>query len=196
MKNALLLIAATAIAGCGTASSVRVSVPTVERVAFQFLDERPAEDRISRQEESSSGVTSFYGDETLSPPAPDLFKSYLAANLNQALSGKMVKLTGFSVSASDPKASINPDNFNNATRSVPNANPLAALLAAPLILGIESIKSQKFVSVQIRSSVDNQEFSSQCSDNFRGRATEDNIKDVVVSCLEKIGGDIKVAYTR
>ncbi|MDD5249116.1 MAG: hypothetical protein PHY45_09030 [Rhodocyclaceae bacterium] len=147
-------------------------------------------------EESVFGVTSFYGDETLSPAAPDLFKSYLAVNLNEALSGKSVKLTAFSVSASDPKASLDGKNFNNAAGSVPNANPLGVMLAAPLILGIESIKSRKQVVVQIRAAVSDQEFSSQCSNSFRGRATEDNIRSVVLACLEQISGDIRVTYAR
>lgn len=196
MKKALLVIAAAVLVGCGTASSVRVNVPTSDRVTFQFSDERPTEDRKSRLEKSRSGVTSFYGDETLLPAAPDLFKSYLAANLNGVLSGKTVKLSVFSVSASDPRVSIDGERLDNASRSVQNANPLSMMLAVPLILGIESIKSHKLVSVRILSLVDEQEFSSQCSDSFQGRATENNIQTVVLTCLEQIGHDIRTTYSR
>lgn len=191
MKRAISIFAAVVLASCGTTSSVRVNFSVSDSMAFQLFDARPDEERKSRTEESTGGVTSFYGDEKLSPSAPDLLKSYLTANLADKLSGKVVKLKAFNVSAFDPKVTIDSTRFSNAVNSVPNANPLGVMLAAPVIFGIESIKSQKYVSVNIHGSVDEKEYSSQCSNSFRGRVTEDNVRSVVLTCLEQFSGDIE-----
>jgi hypothetical protein len=195
LKTLFLILIAAVLSACGTTSSVRVMVPVMERVAFNFSDARPPEERRSRIEESKFWTTSYYADETLSPAAPELFKHFLAAKLNDALSGRSVKLIEFSVMASDPRVFIN-NNIDLAAGFTPKPNPLGVMLAAPFILGIESIKSQKRVAVKIRAAVNEQEFSSQCSGAFRGRATEENIRSIVLDCLQKISGDIGAIYIR
>lgn len=193
MKNVLLFLVPILLAGCGTTSFVRLDIPAADHVAFRFEDDRPPEERKSRVDETSFSVTRFYGDENLSPAAPEIFRSYLAENLGKVLAGKDVKLTTFLVSASDPRVSIDGQGFNNAAHSAPNANPAGVVLAAPLILGIESIKSQKLVSVSIHGSVNDREFSKECSGTFRGRATESNVREVVLDCLKEFAGVIETA---
>lgn len=196
MIQILIAILFLLLSGCGATSSVRINVSTTEKVNFKYVDERPMEERASRVEESRFSKNSFYGDENLMPSPSDLFRAYMASNAGEALSGKTVKLTTFLVSAADPHVSIDGNNFQNAARSVPNANPLGVALAAPLILGIESIKSQKMVSVSIRGTVDEREFSSFCSGDFRGRVTEDNVRTVMLTCLERVAAEIKGNYPK
>ncbi len=191
VRNTPIVLLALAVASCGTTSSVKLSIAPPERINFQFSDERPIGERISRTQDSEAGTTSYYGDESISPSPPDLFKSYMAKNLSELLSNKNVKLTSFLVSASDPRLAIDPDRYFDAVNSVPNANPLGAILALPLILGIESIKSQKIVSVHIRGALNDQEFSTVCSDSFRGRATENNVQTVILACLDKVADGIR-----
>lgn len=191
MKNIIAALVTIILTACGTASSVRVGVAPYENVTFDFVDSRPLKERPSQTVDSPVGLTSWFGDDKLIPAPPDLFKSYMAAKIGDVLTGKTVTLTAFRVTAANPNASLDATRLQMAGGSVPNANPVGLLLAAPVILGIESIKGEKMVIVDIRGNVSGQEFSSICSDFFRGRTTEDNIRSVMLSCLDAAAGKIK-----
>jgi hypothetical protein len=196
MKRAAIILAAlaTTLTGCGTASSVSTGIPVADHTDFQFYDERPYEERSSRhyKAEAKRVTVYVYGDETLKPPAPDTFKSYLAKDLNSVLSGKTVKLTKFTATVYLPDPSINTDS--NHPADFPAL--LGSIVAVPLILGIDSATDKKLVTVDIRSVVDDREYMSSCSNYFLGSVSEENIRSVILTCLKRIHGDIETAYTQ
>jgi hypothetical protein len=162
-----------------------------ESVTFRFADSRPAEERVTRRNESSSGTKTIFGDSDITPPPPAIIRGYFARHIGELLKDKTVALNEFRVSAFDPAVSLDRNRFESSAQSVPNASAGGILLAAPLILGIESMKSEKTITVVIRGTVNGKDFSSFSSEGFRGRATEQNVQSMIVAALERAVDDIK-----
>ena len=171
---------------CGTTPSVAVKLTVPATTSFSFSDDRPADQRTSHKDSSSTGTTTFYADDNLSPSSAGLFKATLEKRLSKSLAGRRVVLNGFVVYVSDPAVSIDADRYATTVNTVPNASLSGAVLALPLILGIESIKSQKVVNVEIRGRLDDEEFVSLHSERFRGRVTEENVRSTLLGALEQV----------
>jgi len=188
-----------AVAACGTTSEVRLATPVQQATSFQFVDERPADNRASSVAQGAAGTSTFYGDDNLSPSAPELTKAWLQKAYGSQLSGKTVTLRLFVVSVFDPGAVIDEKQFDAATRtarqSVPGYNPgagaLGALLARPIIYGIESMKTQKSIHVRIEGQIDEQRFSVIHAEQVRGRVTERNVVNTVSRGLDRLVGELK-----
>jgi hypothetical protein len=103
------------------------------------------------------------------------------------------------VSVFDPGAVIDEKQFDAATRnarqSVPGYNPaagaLGALLARPIIYGIESMKMQKSIYVRIEGEVDERRVSVIHAEQVRGRVTERNVVNTITRGLERLVGELK-----
>lgn len=162
-----------------------------EIVTFRFSDSRPAEEKVTRRDETTSGTRTVFGDSDLTPPPPAIIRGYFASHLAELLKDRSLTLNEFRVIAFDPAVSLDRDRFANTAQSVPNASPGGILLAVPLIYGIESMRSEKTITVVIRGTVDGKEFSSFSSEGFRGRATEQNVQSMIVAALERAVEDIK-----
>ena len=115
------------------------------------------------------------------------------------LSGKTVTLRLFTVSVFDPGAVIDEKQFDAATRtarqSTPGYNPaagaLGALIARPIIYGIESMKAQKSIYLRIEGQIDEQRFSVIHAEQVRGRVTERNVVNTITRGLERLVGELK-----
>jgi hypothetical protein len=188
-----------ALVACGTTSEVRVAAPVQQATSFDFRDERPADNRASNVAEGMAGTSTFYGDDKLSPSAPELTQAWLQKAFGSELAGKTVTLRLFTVSVFDPGAVIDEKQFDAATRnarqSVPGYNPaagaLGALLARPIIYGIESMKMQKSIYVRIEGEVDERRFSVIHAEQVRGRVTERNVVNTITRGLERLVGELK-----
>jgi hypothetical protein len=185
MKACLMFVAAVLVAGCGTTGSVALSIPQTVAPSFQLQDERPLEQRTSHTDAAPSGTTVFYGDDNLSPGGAEIVRRALANGAGRELSGKTVKLLQLFVYVSEPSVSLDGGRFGTAASSVHNASPVGVVLAAPVILGIENLKSQKTVNVVIRGSVGDAVFVADQAQRFRGRVTEANIQSVLVLALDQ-----------
>ena len=80
------------LSACGATSDVRIATPMQDVTAFTFLDERPSDNRASRIDEGVAGTSVFYGDDNLSPAAPELMKTWLYKAMSSELAGKTVTL--------------------------------------------------------------------------------------------------------
>src|SRR5713226_6028473 len=97
--SGFLSFALVALLGaCGATSEVRIATPIQDVTSFKFLDERPDDNRASRIAEGVAGTSIFYGDDKLSPPAPELMKTWLFKSMSSELAGKAVTLRLFTVS--------------------------------------------------------------------------------------------------
>jgi hypothetical protein len=170
------------LAGCGTTKSVAIDIPISNEQSFTFVDERPADQRISRREVSNNGDTHFYADDNLTPPPAEILRRVFMNRASQLLKGRTVTLTEFDVHVTDPDVSLNSNAFYAATT---NTSAAGSVLAAPVILGIESIKSYKAVTVEIRGKIDSTELFAYHSDEFRGRVSEDDIRSVIFVALDQ-----------
>ncbi len=146
----------------------------------------------SRAESVGGDANVFYGDDNLSPSLVNLFKTTLQKQLSSDLDGKNVVLTGFVVSVRVPSASVDSAKFEAGANSIPNASAASRILVAPVILGIETISSQKSVTVLIHGRVDNKEFRTFYFKDFRGRVTEDNMKFTITGALDQLVSDIRM----
>ena len=220
-----LLIAVAVLAGCNTAPPLappslplsppldahsysedpkggdlyNLDMPAAGRIDFQFLDERP--DRLKKswwwEEDVGYEFFAFYGDDSFSPSVASIFKSYLAANLNPELSGKTVKLIHLSVvaRAEDVRKKCEEKHPKNPNVCYGNGNLIGAIVA-PIVAVVAGAFEPIVVTVNIRNSVDEKEFAKSCSDQFWGWLSDDNMQLLISTCLQQIGGDIKIAYAR
>jgi len=198
MRMAKRLCAAALVSltvACGTTSEVRLATPVQQATSFNFVDERPPENRASNVVEGVAGTSTFYGDDKLSPTAPELTKAWLQKAFGSELSGKTVTLDVFTVSVFDPGAVIDENQFAAATRNAPASNPaagaLGALLARPIIYGIESVKAQKSIQVRMAGKVGEQHFSVTYAEQVRGRVTERNVVNTITRGLDRLVFDLK-----
>ena len=188
-----------ALAACGTTSEVRLATPVQQATSFNFVDERPPENRASNVAEGAAGTSTFYGDDKLSPAAPELTKAWLQKAFGPELAGKTVTLRLFTVSVFDPGAVVDEKQFDAATRtarqSVPGYNPaagaLGALFARPIIYGIENMKTQKSIYVRIEGQVGEQRFSVIHAEHVRGRVTERNVVNTITRGLDRLIGELQ-----
>ena len=187
------------VSACGATSDVRIAAPIQEITTFKFMDERPSDNRASHIEEGIAGTSVFYGDDNLSPPAPELMKTWLYKAMSSELGGKTVTLRLFTVSVFDPGASVDPKQLdaakNTARVSVANAGGLqaaaGAALAAPIIYGIENARTQKSLYVRIEGELDQKPFSVIHAEHVRGRVTERNVRNTIIRGLDKLVLELK-----
>jgi hypothetical protein len=187
------------LGACGATSDVKIALPIQEVTSFKFSDERPSDNRASHIDQGIAGTSVFYGDDNLSPPAPELMKTWLYKSMSSELAGKGVTLRLFTVSVFDPGATVDPDRFEAANKtarlSVPNASGLqgaaGAALAAPIVYGIESAKIQKSIWVRIEGELDQKPFSVIHSEHVRGRVTERNVRNTIIRGLDKLVASLK-----
>jgi hypothetical protein len=187
------------VSACGTTSDVRIATPVQDVTSFDFRDERPSDNRTSRIDAGIAGTSVFYGDDNLSPAAPDLMKTWLYKAMDPELAGRAVTLRLFTVSVFDPGASVDPKQLdaakNTARMSVPNAGALqtaaGAAIAEPIIYGIESAKIQKSIWVRIEGDLDQKPFSVIHSERVRGRVTERNVRNTIIRGLDKVVATLK-----
>jgi len=187
------------LGACGATSDVKIAAPIQEVTSFTLIDERPGENRASHIDEGIAGTSVFYGDDNLSPPAPELMKTWLYKSMSSELAGKAVTLRLFTVSVFDPSATVDPDRFDAANKTaratVPNAGGLqgaaGAALAVPIIYGIESAKSEKSLYVRIEGEVDQKPFYVIHSERVRGRVTERNVRNTIIRGLDKLVASLK-----
>ena len=187
------------VSACGTTSDVRIATPTQDVMSFDFRDERPSDNRMSRVDAGIAGTSVFYGDDNLSPAAPELMKTWLYKAMSSELAGKAVTLRLFTVSVFDPGARVDPNQSDAAKKtaraSVPNAGgvqgAVGAALAVPIIYGIESAKSQKSLYVRIEGDLDQKPFSVIHSERVRGRVTERNVRNTIIRGLDKLVLELK-----
>lgn len=190
-KALIVIFAVLSMAGCGTTGSVSLDIRSGNGSSFSFRDERPHGQRQSHKDDGPTATTVFYGDDNLIPPPVEMLRATLANELSEVLAGKEVTLTEFVVSVAEPTVSIDVGRLETAAQSVPNPSPLGMVLAAPVIFGIESIRSEKLVHVEIRGKVDQEEFLAFYSERFRGRVTENNIRSVLVSALDEVVSSVR-----
>ena len=184
---------------CGATSDVKIATAVQGATSFNFRDERPADNRISRVDAGVAGTSTFYGDDNLSPAAPDLMKTWLYKGMDAELGGKTVSLREFTVSVFDPGASVDPKRLeaakNTARTSVPNAGAVqmaaGAALAEPIVYAIESAKIQKSIWVRIEGQVDQKPFYVIHSEHVRGRVTERNVRNTILRGLDKLVATLK-----
>lgn len=195
MRYALVTLFTLLLLGCGTTSAVRLASEVAqEQPSFLLLDERPPQQKSSRNEEGSDGKNLYFGDDNFTPTGPELVKAALHKKLGAELSGKSVTLTDFVVNVYEPAIAIDREGMRNVAASVPNgyaAEPLAELL----VFAIESMRSEKNVNVQITGRIDDLVFSGNLSDTFKGRVSESNIKATVEKALEEVADQIQGIVT-
>ncbi len=185
---AITLIAIT-LQGCGTVSSTKLNTQPVQSTVFEFQDQRPEEQRITAKFHEPAGEITQLGDDAVSPPSPELVKTWLNNKLSYQLAQKKVVLKEFSVRILDPTVSIDEQRFEQSTASS-GADPISSLLARWLITATESARSEKTVSVQIAGKVGEQEFTGSGRGSFKGRVTENNINSVITQALDATISDI------
>ena len=187
------------LSACGATSEVRIAAPVQEVTSFKFLDERPSDNRASHIDGGVAGTSVFYGDDNLSPPAPELMKAWLYKAMDSELAGKAVTLRQFTVSVFDPGATVDRKQLdvaqNTARTSVPKGGgmqgALGAALAEPIAYGIESARMQKSIWVRIEGDLDQQPFYVIHSEHVRGRVTERNVRNTIIRGLDKLVASLK-----
>jgi len=191
MRYIISVLLAVVLSACGTTSSIKLAIQKPDKTTFILSDERQPEQKLSRTENSYSGTTTIYGDDKLTPAVTDILCATLQERLGSQLEGKTISLAKFYVRVFEPAVSVDPNNLHNASASVPNGyvvEPLAGLL----VLGIEKIKSEKIVSIDIEGALDKAPFATSVSDRYRGRVTEENMRTSLEHSLEQLSAELQL----
>lgn len=194
MRYIITTLLVVVLSACGTTSSVKLAIQVPDKTSFIFRDERPPEQKLSRTDNSYSGAIIIYGDDKLSPSVTEMLCATLQERLSTQLEGKTISLSKFYVRVFEPMASVDSNNLHAASASVPNGyavEPLAGLL----ILGIEKIKSEKIVSIDIEGTLDKAPFTASVSDSYRGRVTEENMRKSLEHSLEQFSTELQQIAT-
>ena len=187
MRLLLLLIVVVFLAACGTVSSVKSQVEIPLSTSFIFVDQRPAEQKISRtlselQEEL------LLGDDAISPSSAAILKAAFEKRAGGSLRGMTVTLLEIVVSVRESAVSIDSRRLGIAAASVPGG-VVAAPLAGVMILGIEKSRQPKSVYVKVRGLVGDKEFLAYQNDRYTGRVTEGNILATLSTVIEMAARD-------
>ncbi|MCY1171122.1 hypothetical protein [Polaromonas sp.] len=181
----LAALVSLGLSACGSTANVKlnpkIATAIPDKTSFVLKDARPDAERVSSISGGSAGETRSYGDDTLTPPVPDLLKAWLHNKLSAELAGKQVTLEQFSVSVLDPAIVI-----------APNTAPGTALL----VKGLESMFSQKIVYVRVGGKVGAEEFYVKESANFQGRVAEQNVEATLTRALDMAVEDIRRAAAK
>jgi hypothetical protein len=187
------ILVALAAAACGTTSSTTVVAPMPDSIPFQVVDERPQSQRTSTRTILNEGVLVRFGDEAISPPPADLLKAWLAKQDSAAvLSGKTIRLTGFSLQVLDPAVQLSHSVESSylAAATSPQIPTGAAVVGGLIGYGILSSRSGKTVKVQVTASVDGQPVSAESFRKFGGRVSEADINLVLGEALVLLAADV------
>ena len=193
MLRVLLMLCVAMLAGCGTVLTVGIDTHPRDAVGFQFVDERPYEERLSSQARSAAGENTQFGDDAVKPDGPTLLKTWLHDKVADGVAGKKVVLTRFFVNVFEPAVNIDPQHMQNAMNSSPNISIVGAIVAGFMIQGIESAKNEKMITVIINGKVDGRDFATSAGDRVRGRVSEGDIRKVIVQALDAAMGEVKHA---
>jgi hypothetical protein len=188
VRLALAVFVALCLVACGSTSAVKLSpklaVKAPETIEFKLQDERSAENRSTRVDEDATGVNKYFGDDTLSPDAPTLFKAWLHNNMAAELKGRQVTLNEFVVNIYDPAVTLSEPGLAAAGGGV---------FAALFIRGIESARSDKIVYVRIKGKVDHEAFSVVGTNKYQGRVSDENVQTTLIETLDKVVADVRRA---
>jgi len=190
MRTILLLLFLSAVTGCGTVKSVKMDTLQVAEPSFKFLDNRPIEMRKSRVDTDSSGITTFFSDDNISPSAPVIVMTALQAQIPDKLQGHSVTLNEFVLYVYEHKTSVDENQLHTAAATTPGSSAVTESLAGMLIPSIDSVVGSKTVYLRISGKIDDQEFSTSVGELYRGRVTEANIRTTVKNTLTQLTNDV------
>lgn len=148
--------------------------------SFLLLDKRALQQKQSHKETDSNGTNSYLGDSSLNPTGPESLKTALQRKFKTELSGMSISLTDFSVAVYEPSVSL------------PNGGIEPDPLTKLIVLGIEKLRSEKTVLVQVTGKIGETSFSGSTSENFKGMVTDGNIRAVVDKTLEDVVSQIQL----
>lgn len=185
MKYLLYLLISITLNGCSTTSLQNHSETTSKvnnNIAFNLVDERPAQQKQSRIVEADHGADAYLGDRELNPNGPNALKTFLQQKFGNKLGGRALALTNFTVEIYKPTASLPYGDADN-------------IFAELIVLGVEKLKSEKTVLVQISGKMNGKSFSSGYSENFKGLVTNNNIRHTINMTLEALAPQIEWILT-
>jgi len=197
MRKFLLISSLIFLVSCGTASSLKSSMAIPTSTSFQFVDNRPPEQRLTRQPTPSDDEF-YFGDDAIDPSAPDILRATLERHRSAIFQGKVVTLDELVVSVKTPAVSVDRDRVQTSANSIPGAAaiaPVVAPLAGLLVYGIESARSKKWVYVRVRGRVGDKEFSAYQNDAYSGRVTEVNVLATLQTVVDAAAVDAERAAT-
>jgi hypothetical protein len=170
---------------------VKIDSVQVAEPSFKFSDNRPIEMRKSRVDIDSSGVTTFFSDDNISPLPPAIVMAALQAQLSDKLAGHSVILNEFVMYVYEHKESVDANRLHTASASTPGSSPVTEAAAGMLIPSIDSVVGTKNVYLRISGKIDDQEFSTSVGDLYRGGVTEANLQATVKKTLKQLTNDVQ-----
>ncbi|HUJ44312.1 MAG TPA: hypothetical protein VLW52_11970 [Opitutaceae bacterium] len=190
MRQIVWILVLVALTGCGTVSGTKIDLRSAApTIALQ--DDRTEMDRVTRKERKSYGQITYYGDDKISPPPPQLLASWLGERFSAPLKGKRVSLREFSIEVEELDATINEQQFQNVVQSTPGAGPVTASIAHWLVGSFEKAKLPKTVYVNISGKIDGRDFSAGAKGAFKSRVTAEDLNSIITRALDAAVVDVQ-----
>lgn len=168
---------------------IRMPVAT----SFTFDDERPYDaDYATRYEEGEDAVA-VLGDLDFAVKPPDLLRATLQHEAGAKLHGRRVTLKRFRVEVrtpADAPPTIAQIADNPAIKSQAVVNPVATLLALPVIGTIESVRVKNIVRITMALSVDGVLLADEFSQTYRGQLQQEEIDSTLQEAVHRMIGKV------
>ncbi len=188
IRAATWLLLVSMIAGCATAmppTTVKVaSIPALKPLPT-IIDARPPNTKLYREDNSTTSIFKYFGDEVLNPAFIELLRNRLADSLPAHLQNAHIELTqadiGFWI----------PLNFAGGTGMpyIPYGVPAAAaavglLLGYGIVYGIKRATANEFGVSYITITIDGEQLAASESEMIKDKATEEAVRAAVTRSLD------------
>jgi hypothetical protein len=192
----LLLSSVCVLSGCATSMTAKIdTTPYAGEKSVKLVDNRPKESTVKSKTFETSGAHTYLGDADIQPPTLELIQKWANSRASHIPSNSEITLNEFTVRIIEPDVTVDPRQLEQARQSTPGASPLAAVLAGWFIEGVESIRREKTVTVQISGNVDGKAYEARAHGAFKGQLSTEDISSVIELGLKNAAESISTALS-
>ncbi len=158
IRRVAVVLLVLMMSGCATKAEL-IALPSLnsQKRSFDFFDMRPQEQFDTRTQRQQNGDLVFYGDDVVIPSRTELLADQLQLNFAQALKGKTVTVSSFSIST-----------LQYTNRGGPNysssGNPVADLIGVAIgkeLMAATTRSNELQVATLIKAKIDEQEVTAE-----------------------------------
>ena len=189
-RVAASLLVVCLLAGCATAvppTTVKIaSIPALKPLPT-IIDARPAAARVYREDNSSSSISKYFGDEVLNPAFMELLRNRLADVLPLHLQNARIELKQADIGFWIPLNMAGGGSMPYIPYNVPiGAAAVGALLGLGIVYGIKRATASEFGVSYLIITIDGESVAASESEMIKDKATEEAVRTAVTRSLDML----------
>ena len=189
-RAAAWLLVVVMLAGCATAvppTTVKIAAIPALKPLPAIVDARPPAAKVYREDNSSSSISKFFGDEVLNPAFMDLLRNRLADALPPHLQNARIELTQADIGYWIPLNMAGGTGMPYIPYNVPiGAAAIGVLLGYGIVYGIKRATANEFGVSYIIITIDGESVAASESEMIKDKATEEAVRAAVTRSLDML----------